>query len=85
MRELVFDPNALEDLEWWIRNNPRIALKILSMLKEIGKQPFEGIGKPEPLKYELSGCWSRRITAEDRIVYEVTNNKIRILQCRYHY
>jgi toxin YoeB len=85
MRELVFDPNALEDLEWWIRNNPRIALKIISILKEIEKQPFEGIGKPEPLKYELSGCWSRRITAEDRIVYEVTNDKIRILQCRYHY
>lgn len=85
MRELVFDPNALEDLEWWIKNNPRIALKILAMFKEIEKQPFEGIGKPEPLKYDLSGCWSRRLTAEHRIVYEITNNKIRILQCRYHY
>jgi len=85
MRELVFDPNALEDLEWWIRNNPRIALKIISIFKEIERNPFEGIGKPEPLKYDLTGCWSRRITAADRIVYEVTHNRIRILQCRYHY
>lgn len=85
MRELVFDPNALEDLEWWIRNNPRIALKIISMVKEIERQPFEGIGKPEPLKHDLAGCWSRRLTAEDRMVYEVSNDRIRILQCRYHY
>ncbi len=85
MRELVFDANALEDLEWWIKSNPRIALKIISMIKEIERQPFDGIGKPEPLKHELSGCWSRRITAEDRIVYEVSKDRIRILQCRYHY
>ncbi len=78
MRDLVFDLNALEDLEWWVRNNPRIALKILSMIGEVEKNPFEGIGKPEPLKYELSGCWSRRISAEDRLVYEVTSNTIRI-------
>ncbi len=85
MRDLVFDINALEDLQWWIKNNSKIALKILSMINEIEKNPFEGIGKPEPLKYELTGCWSRRITAEDRLVYQVTANHIRILQCRYHY
>ncbi len=85
MRDLVFDVNAIEDLEWWIRNNPRISLKIIAMIREVARNPFEGTGKPEPLKYELSGCWSRRITAEDRLVYEVTNKRIRILQCRYHY
>lgn len=85
MRELVFDQNALEDLKWWIKNNRKIALKILSVINEIERDPFEGIGKPEPLKHELFGCWSRRITAEDRIVYKVSNDKIRILQCRYHY
>ena len=85
MRELVFDPNALDDLKWWIKNDRKIALKIISMINEIERDPFEGIGKPEPLKHELSGCWSRRLTAADRIVYKVTDAKIRILQCRYHY
>ena len=85
MRELVFDINALEDLQWWIKNNKKVALKIISMVNEIERNPFEGLGKPEPLKHELSGCWSRRITSEDRIVYQVTENKIRIIQCKFHY
>lgn len=85
MRELVFDINALEDLQWWIKNNKKVALKIISMVNEIERNPFEGLGKPEPLKHELSGCWSRRITSEDRIVYQVTENKNRIIQCKFHY
>ncbi len=85
MRELVFDINALEDLKWWIKNNQKIALKIISMINEIERNPFEGLGKPEPLKHGLSGCWSRKITSEDRIVYQVTANKIRIIQCKFHY
>jgi toxin YoeB len=85
MQDLVFDLNAIEDLKWWIENNNRIAIKIINLIKEIEKHPFEGLGKPEPLKYDLSGCWSRRITADDRIVYQVTNTQIKILECRYHY
>jgi len=85
MRELVFDRNALEDIVWWIENDKRLALKILSLVNLILKDPFNGLGKPEPLKNQLRGCWSRRINIEHRIVYQVSDTKIRILQCRYHY
>lgn len=76
---------AFEDLAWWIKQDRAKALRIISLIKEIEREPFTGIGKPEPLKHELKGCWSRRIDQEHRIVYEVTDKKIRILACRYHY
>ena len=82
---LVFDDKAIEDLEWWVATNPKKAKKILELIKEIGKTPFKGRGKPEPLKYDLAGCWSRRIDDEHRIVYEIVDGDIRILACRYHY
>ena len=82
---LVFDDKAVEDLEWWIATNPKKARKILSLIKEIAKTPFKGRGKPEPLKYDLAGCWSRRIDDEHRIVYELVGEDVRILACRYHY
>ena len=85
MRELVFDKNAIEDLQWWVKNQKRLAIKILQLIQQIEQNPFEGLGKPEALKFELVGCWSRRINAEHRIVYQVTDTKIIILQCRYHY
>lgn len=85
MRDLVFDFNAIEDIIWWQKNDQKVAAKILKMVLLIEKEPFSGIGKPEPLKHELSGCWSRRINAEHRIVYQVSDNKIKIIQCRYHY
>lgn len=66
---MVFDPNGFEDLAWWVEKDRKKALRIVKLIKEIQKKPFSGTGKPEPLKHELSGCWSRRIDREHRIVY----------------
>jgi len=82
---LEFDNAAFEDLAWWIQQDRSKALRIVNLIKEIQREPFTGIGKPEPLKHELKGCWSRRIDQEHRLVYQVTESKIRILACRYHY
>lgn len=84
-RSLEFDPAAFEDLEWWVRQDRKKALRILALIQEVHRTPFTGTGKPEPLKRDLSGCWSRRIDQEHRLVYEVLDDKIRILACRYHY
>ncbi len=84
-RSLEFDPAGFEDLAWWIEKDPKKALRIVKLIREVQRTPFEGTGKPEPLKHELSGCWSRRIDREHRLVYEVKKDKIRILACRYHY
>lgn len=85
MKNLEFDPNGFEDLAWWVEKDRKKALKIIKLIKEIQKNPFDGIGKPEPLKHDLSGCWSRRIDKEHRLVYQVLEEKVRILACRYHY
>ena len=85
MRNLEFDSAAFEDLAWWVEQDRKKALRIIKLIIEVQKDSFHGIGKPEPLKRELAGCWSRRIDAEHRLVYQVTENKIRILACRYHY
>ena len=85
MRNLEFDASALEDLAWWVQNDRRKALRLLRLMQETQKEPFGGIGKPEPLKHELAGCWSKRIDQEHRLVYQVFDDKIRILACRYHY
>ena len=82
---LVFDSNALEDLRYWVETDRRKALKILDLIDATLKSPFEGIGKPEPLKFELSGCWSRRIDQEHRLVYKAEKDELRVLACRYHY
>jgi len=82
---LEFDQHALEDMIWWVQTNRKTALKIMNLILEIQKSPFRGNGKPEPLKHELNGCWSRRIDKEHRIVYQVLDEKIRILACRHHY
>jgi toxin YoeB len=84
-KTLEFDKNALEDLTFWISQDRRKALKIMEIVDAIQRDPFNGIGKPEPLKFTLAGCWSRRIDLEHRIVYQITSLKIRILSCRYHY
>ena len=63
----------------------KIALRIMKLIDDVQRDPFEGLGKPEPLKHELKGCWSRRIDDEHRLVYQVSGEKIRILACRYHY
>ena len=85
MRSLEFDPAAFEDLAWWIEKDRRTALRIAKLIQAVQRDPFTGIGKPEPLKHELAGCWSRRINDEHRLIYEVVQEKIRILACRYHY
>jgi toxin YoeB len=82
---LEFDLAALEDLAWWVEKDRKKALRILRMIRETHNDPFVGIGKPEPLKHELVGCWSRRIDQEHPLVYHVQESRIRILACRYHY
>jgi toxin YoeB len=82
---LEFDPAALEDLAWWVEHNRKLALRIIRLAQEVQKDPFHGLGKPEPLKHELAGCWSRRIDDEHRLVYQVLADKVRVLACRYHY
>lgn len=84
-RIAVFQPEFLEDLEYWVDKDRKIALRILKIVKEVIREPFEGIGKPEPLKYEYSGCWSRRINQEHRLVYLVTDSQIDFVKARYHY
>ncbi|MGZ8217605.1 Txe/YoeB family addiction module toxin [Methylomagnum sp.] len=85
MRSLVFDPAAFEDLAWWVREDRKKALRIMKLIQQVQASPFKGIGKPEPLKHDLSGCWSRQIDDEHRLVYQVQEDLIRILICRYHY
>lgn len=82
---LEFDMNAIQDLSHWVKEDRRKLEKILKIIEEISKNPFDGIGNPEPLKHSLSGCWSRRIDHEHRLVYSVEKEKIRILSCRFHY
>ena len=85
MKSLEFDQAAFEDLAWWIEQDRNKALRIISLIKDVQRDPFKGIGKPEPLKHEFKGCWSRGIDPEHRLIYQVTQEKIRILACRYHY
>lgn len=88
--DVSFTPNGWEDLEHWISNDPDTVTRIKDLINSIRKDPFKGLGKPEPLKYELKGYWSRRITDENRIVYKVSgtkgvDQKCLIIQCRFHY
>lgn len=85
MRSLEFDPSAFEDFAWWVNQDRKKALRVIRLIQETQNDPFGGIGKPEPLRHELAGCWSKRIDDEHRLVYQVLENKIRILACRYHY
>ncbi len=84
-RSLEFDAAALDDLAWWIQHDRKKATRILRLVQETSTDPFGGVGKPEPLKHELAGCWSKRIDDEHRLVYQLSNERIRILACRYHY
>jgi len=84
-RIAVFQSEFIEDLRYWASTNRRIALRAFDLIEAILRNPFQGIGKPEPLKYVLSGAWSRRLTEEHRIVYLVQADRIDFLQARYHY
>lgn len=84
-REAVFHPEFREDLRYWVETDRKIALRILDLVEAVLRDPFSGVGKPEPLKYVLVGAWSRRITQEHRLVYKVTGQRVEFLQARYHY
>lgn len=81
----VFQPEFLEDLRYWVEKDRKLALRTLALVEAILRDPFEGIGKPELLKYLTPGAWSRRLTQEHRIVYLVRDGRIDFLQARYHY
>jgi toxin YoeB len=84
-REAVFQPEFLEDLKYWVKSDRKVALRVFKLIEDIQRDPFEGIGKPEPLRHLAPGTWSRRITQEHRIVYLVRDKRIDFLQARYHY
>jgi toxin YoeB len=84
-REAVFHPEFRQDLRYWVETDSKIALRAFELIEGILRDPFTGIGKPEPLKYVLAGCWSRRLTQEHRLVYRVSGTKIDFLQARYYY
>ncbi len=82
---IIFTTNSWEDYVFWQTTDKKMLKKINSLIKDIAREPFEGIGNPEPLKYDLSGYWSRRIDREHRLVYQVEDESILIYSCRYHY
>jgi toxin YoeB len=84
-RTIQLQPDALDDLKYWVQQDRRIAAKALDLIEAARRDPFAGIGKPEPLKNLGPDVWSRRITQEDRLVYRVTDTHIVVLQARYHY
>ena len=84
-RESVFQSQFVDDLTHWVKTDRKAALRVLELVHAIVQDPFAGIGKPEPLKHEFAGCWSRRITQEHRLVYRPTEDGLLIAQCRYHY
>ncbi len=84
-RDTVFQQEFREDLRHWVETDRKVALRAFDLIEAIMRDPFSGIGKPEPLKYLYSGTWSRRLTQEHRIVYLVREDRIDFLQARYHY
>jgi toxin YoeB len=84
-RDVVFKGTSFSDFLEWRSNNKPIFNKIIELIEETRVDPFGGIGKPEPLKYQFSGCWSKRITSEHRLVYKVTESAIEIISCKCHY
>ena len=84
-RKAVFQPEFIDDLKHWVSTDRKVALRVIALVEAILRDPFTGIGKPEPLKYLAPGMWSRRLTQEHRIVYLVRDERIHFLQARYHY
>lgn len=82
---ILFTDDAWEDYLYWQQTDKQILKKINQLIKEIQRTPFIGTGKPEPLKHQLQGCWSRRINGEHRLVYEVQGELLKIIGCRFHY
>ncbi len=84
-RRIIFEASAFEDFNQWARLNKKIHQKIITLIKDINRTPYLGLGKPEALKYEYSGYWSRRINDEHRLIYKVTDSEIIVVACKYHY
>jgi len=80
-----FVKESWEDYLYWQKSDKKMLMKINDLLKDIARNPYSGIGKPEPLKHKYKGFWSRRIDSEQRLVYQVKNDEIRIIKCRFHY
>ena len=83
--KLVFTDSAWSDYLWFLEKQPQLLKRINELLKDCKRNPFSGIGKPEPLKGRLRGCWSRRITGEHRLVYKPETDSLIIISCRFHY
>jgi toxin YoeB len=83
--KIVFSSAAWDDSTWWQENDRRVAKRLNALIKDIVRNGHEGIGKPEPLRHDFSGYWSRRITDEHRLVYALADDEVRIAGCRYHY
>jgi len=83
--KIIFTKNSWEDYILWQSEDKKMLRKINELIKDIQRTPFEGKGKPEPLKYDLAGFWSRRIDREHRLVYQVSKNEILVYSCRFHY
>jgi toxin YoeB len=85
MRKIQFEPNAFNEYNEWASLNKKVFQKIAKLIINIQKDPFSGLGNPEPLKHNLKGLWSRQITDEHRLVYKITDNEIIIMSCKFHY
>jgi toxin YoeB len=85
MKQVVFEQSAFEDFTNWAIIDKKVYQKIITLIKDIDRNPFNGLGKPEALKHEYSGYWSRRITDEHRLVYKVSETSIIVASCKYHY
>ncbi|MEL6560046.1 MAG: Txe/YoeB family addiction module toxin [Bacteroidota bacterium] len=82
--DIIFSTHAWDDYQYWLREDKKMLKKVNELIKQCQRKPFEGIGKPEALKNDLSGWWSRRINHEHRLVYKIENGKLLIAQCRKH-
>jgi toxin YoeB len=85
MRNVLLSPKAFQQLHHWLREDQRMAAKIFDLIRDVQRDPFRGLGKPEPLRGDYRGLWSRRITEAHRLVYKVDEDVIRVVQCRFHY
>jgi len=85
LKDIVFKGTAFADFNDWSKTDKHVFKRIVMLIEDSRRHPFEGLGKPEPLKYQFQGCWSRRINTEHRLVYMVTENSIEIVSCKYHY
>ena len=85
MKRVVFESSAFDDFADWAGSDKKTYAKIVALIRDIQRSPFTGLGKPEPLRHDLKGYWSRRITEEHRLVYKVTDDAIIVASCKYHY